>query len=200
MKKFRIVAILLVMCLASSCFVGSTFAKYSSSAWAEDTATIAKWTVKVNETNIATHSEELTIDLFKTAEIMDTLTQNETNDENVKDGTNNVAIIAPGTKGSFVIKIVNDSDVKANYNFALAETLANNDNLSSPIVYKVNGETIDIDDYIVTNVALDYSETDTYTIEWEWAFDGTHTDYGTKSAANPITITVKADVSITQVD
>ena len=46
MKKFRIVTVLLALCLITSSFVGGTFAKYVSEASGSDTAVVAKWSIK----------------------------------------------------------------------------------------------------------------------------------------------------------
>ena len=61
----RLVAVLAVTMMFTMCFVGGTFAKYTSSATGTDTATVAKWSFKVGETDIAT-TDTFTFDLFKT--------------------------------------------------------------------------------------------------------------------------------------
>ncbi len=47
MKKIRIASLLLVLVLATSCFVGTTFAKYTAKAGTEDSARVAEWGVSV---------------------------------------------------------------------------------------------------------------------------------------------------------
>ena len=69
MKKFRIVALLLVMCLASSCFVGGTFAKYSSTAEGSDSAVVARWSIDVDGTDIAVE-DTVAFDLFATVKAL----------------------------------------------------------------------------------------------------------------------------------
>ena len=51
MKKTRIVGLLLVFVLVTSCFVGGTFAKYASKATGSDTATVAKWSIFAGSSN-----------------------------------------------------------------------------------------------------------------------------------------------------
>jgi hypothetical protein len=43
MKKTRIMGLLLVLVLVTSCFAGGTFAKYTSVATGSDEANVAKW-------------------------------------------------------------------------------------------------------------------------------------------------------------
>ena len=50
----RLVAVLAVTMMFTMCFVGGTFAKYTSSATGDDSATVAKWSFKVGGTDIAT--------------------------------------------------------------------------------------------------------------------------------------------------
>lgn len=80
-KFMRAALLLLVLTLITSCFVGGTFAKYTTSANASDTARVAKWGFKPTTITMT--------DLFKTAY-----------DTTVKAGDNpQTDVIAPGTKG-----------------------------------------------------------------------------------------------------
>lgn len=80
-KFMRAALLLLVLTLITSCFVGGTFAKYTTSANGSDTARVAKWGFKPTTITMT--------DLFKTAY-----------DETVKAGDNPQSdVIAPGTKG-----------------------------------------------------------------------------------------------------
>lgn len=81
-------AFLLVSTMATSCFVGSTFAKYVSEGEGSDSARVAKWGVKV----------EVTGDGFKTIYGKDDI------NANVGDTvvfSNEEKVVAPGTKGTF---------------------------------------------------------------------------------------------------
>ena len=49
-KPMRISALLLTLVLVTSCFVGGTFAKYTTSGEGKDSARVAKWGVKVTAT------------------------------------------------------------------------------------------------------------------------------------------------------
>ena len=62
MKKnrlMRIAALLLVLTLATSCFVGGTFAKYTSTATGSDTATVAKWDIQLKAGTADVHGAPL---------------------------------------------------------------------------------------------------------------------------------------------
>lgn len=50
----RLVAVLAVTMMFTMCFVGGTFAKYTSSATGTDNANVAKWDIEVNNNNITT--------------------------------------------------------------------------------------------------------------------------------------------------
>lgn len=82
-------AFLLVSTMATSCFVGSTFAKYVSEGKGEDSARVAKWGVEV----------EVTGDGFKTEYGKD---DHESNVEgNTVISSTEEKVVAPGTKGTF---------------------------------------------------------------------------------------------------
>ena len=83
-------AFLLVSTMATSCFVGSTFAKYVSEGEGSDSARVAKWGVQV----------EVTGDGFKTE-----YDKNDSNSsvkgDTVISSSAEEKVVAPGTKGTF---------------------------------------------------------------------------------------------------
>ena len=81
-KLMRAALLLLVLTLITSCFVGGTFAKYTTSASGQDTARVAKWGFMPT-----------TITMDNLFDIVYDATENAT----VKSA---VDVIAPGTKGS----------------------------------------------------------------------------------------------------
>ena len=189
----RLVAVLAVTMMFTMCFVGGTFAKYTSSATGTDSATVAKWDIKVGGTNIATN-DTFTFDLFKT--IKDSNGTAEETDMSLVDGT----IIAPGTRGSFDIVIKNDSQVNATY--AIDYTVTNTNNI--PVKFSVDGTNWfdDINYLDVRSVAINMGATATVTVQWMWEFeriDGDTQDTTLGSAASA-TLTVSAAVSAIQVD
>ncbi len=52
-KMLRMASALLVLTLLTTCIIGGTFAKYTTSGTATDTARVAKWGVKVECTGNA---------------------------------------------------------------------------------------------------------------------------------------------------
>lgn len=187
----RLVAVLAVTMMFTMCFVGGTFAKYTSSATGTNSTTVAKWDIRVNGANITT-SDTFNFDLFNTV--------NDTKDGNTEWDMipNNGDIIAPGTRGSFDIVIKNDSEVNAKY--AINYTVTNNDNI--PVEFSTNGTawTTNINDLDVADVAIGLGTDTTVTVQWRWVFDGNDTTDTSLGSAATATLTVKAKVTATQVD
>lgn len=187
----RLVAVLAVTMMFTMCFVGGTFAKYTSSATGTDNANVAKWDIRVNGSEIAT-SDTFTFDLFQTITDSD-LTSAET-DIAPADGS----IIAPGTSGKFSIAIQNLSQVNATY--SIDYTVTNTGNI--PVEFSTNGTDwqTDINELDVTNVAIGLGTDTTVTVQWRWVFDGNDTTDTALGSAATATLTVAAAVTATQVD
>ena len=191
----RLVAALAVTMMFTMCFVGGTFAKYTSSGTGTDTATVAKWSFKVGETDIAT-TDTFTFDLFKTIKDSDGI-NNET-EMNPVDGS----IIAPGTQGSFDLVLTNASQVTAQY--AIDYTVTNNNDI--PVKFSVDGGTTwtnDLADVAAsdsTKLAAN-SGTTTIKVQWKWDFNGSDDSFDTAlGIGGNAVLTVKAEVTATQVD
>ena len=191
----RLVAVLAVTMMFTMCFVGGTFAKYTSSGTGTDTATVAKWSFKVGETDIAT-TDTFTFDLFKT--IKDSDGSNNETEMNPVDGS----IIAPGTQGSFDLVLTNASQVTAQY--AIDYTVTNNNDI--PVKFSVDGGTTwtnDLADVAAsdsTKLAAN-SGTTTIKVQWKWDFNGSDDSFDTAlGIGGNAVLTVKAEVTATQVD
>ena len=191
----RLVAVLAVVMMFTMCFVGGTFAKYTSSGTGTDTATVAKWSFKVGETDIAT-TDTFTFDLFKTIKDSDGI-NNET-EMNPVDGS----IIAPGTQGSFDLVLTNASQVTAQY--AIDYTVTNNNDI--PVKFSVDGGTTwtnDLADVAAsdsTKLAAN-SGTTTIKVQWKWDFNGSDDSFDTAlGIGGNAVLTVNAKVTATQVD
>ena len=196
----RLVAVLAVTMMFTMCFVGGTFAKYTSSATGTDSATVAKWDIRVNGANITT-SDTFTFDLFNTV--------NDTTDNNAETAMapNGGTIIAPGTTGKFTIKLQNLSEVNAEYSTEYTVT----SNVSSiPVQYSLDGDrwTTEISTLNRTNCTIGLGTEGEVTVYWKWDFstgaaaDAYDTLLGTMAAAGetvPV-IYVSAKVTATQVD
>lgn len=190
----RLVAVLAVLMMFTMCFVGGTFAKYTSSATGTDSARVAKWSFKVGETDIAT-ADIFTFDLFDT--IKDSNGTDNEADINSHDGE---TIIAPGTSGSFALVLKNESEVTAQY--AIDYTVTNEGSI--PVQFSVDGSNwsnnlTDVAASDATKLAAN-SGTTTITVQWKWAFDGDdNIDTALGIDGNDV-LTVSAKVTATQVD
>lgn len=95
MKKnmmLRMASALLVLTLLTTCIIGGTFAKYTTTGTATDTARVAKWGVKVSSTGNAFATEYDTTDTTISGIAKSVVTATGTG----ADGKN---LVAPGTSG-----------------------------------------------------------------------------------------------------
>ena len=200
-KVFHFGAVILMLAIVTCCFASSTFAKYTSEASGKATATVAKWSIKYNGTQIAADpAPTVTFNIFDT--IKDTENGNaETDVANQK--------VAPGTYGEFKIEdILNDSEVTANIGVKV-KTVANTKNI--PIkFYKDSARTQEIvitpgTTYLVEaqNVNAGSSLTGA-TIYWEWHFtnngDNNDTALGIAAQGTAPTYEITLEIVADQVD
>lgn len=194
----RIAGVMLGATLLMTCVLSGTLAKYTSSADGSAKATVAKWSIEVNDTEIAV-SPAATVDFKLFDTVKDT---NGTDDEtDVVSGK-----IAPGTSGSFDLKVENTSEVTATY--AIDFDVTNEKNI--PLEFSVDGTTwkmsIDDLDIAATNIAMNGNATKT--IQWRWAFEQTDitagdtadTALGIAAQGTAPEVTVSATITATQVD
>ena len=207
MKKSRIFSALLVLALLSTCVIGGTFAKYTSTATGTATATVAKWSFKVGTTEIANLTPQtITFNLFETINESDTTTA---------EGDVAAGKIAPGTGGQVAITVENTSEVTAKYKitFAIAENTA-----GIPLEFSADGGSTwkrfneDLSGLYYEKNPLASGATDSAcVIKWRWAFDGASdpasivtdaydTELGIAAQTSAPTITVSATVVAEQVD
>lgn len=202
MKKQRrnttmatVILLMLLVSIATTILLGRTFAKYTSSATGTDTVTVAKWSFKVGNKEIATtEAQTIDINLFSTIKDSD-LTSDE---EHVASGK-----IAPGTSGSFDLTVENSSEVAAKYAISLEIT----EGASLPIKYAVKTDGTQpaesewkdtIDSVSETEIAV--GKTGDAKVYWKWTFDGDDTAIGIAARESATKVTVKATVTATQVD
>jgi len=200
-KLMRAATLLMVLTLMTSCFVGSTFAKYTSTATGNDTATVAKWSIEVNDAQIAladTQNDAVTFNLFDTINEEDTTSE----EDDVKD-----TLIAPGTGGQFNLKVENLSEVTADYEI----TLAHENTSNIPLEYKLadGSWSSDIDSLIINGDELAMENgTATKTVYWRWQYndvaglkdDSTDTKLGIAAQTAAPTVKVTATIKVWQVD
>ena len=194
-KTVKFMALVLFVTILAIILVSGTYAKYTTSATGSDTATVAKWSIKLGDEDIAKSTEKtFTIDLFST------ITNTDGSEEkNVKktDGT----LIAPGTMGSFTLaSLKNESEVNAKY--SVTYTLLNESGVPLEFTTNKDDESSWKSDFTAVNVSNEALATDatatTATVYWRWAFtkdtarDTSDTTLGTTTPT--VTLTAKIDV------
>lgn len=194
-KTVKFMALVLFVTILAIILVSGTYAKYTTSATGSDTATVAKWSIKLGDEDIAKSTEKtFTIDLFST------ITNTDGSEEkNVKktDGS----LIAPGTMGSFtLLSLKNESEVNAKY--SVTYTLANESGVPLEFTTNKDDESSWKSDFTAVNVSNEALATDTTattaTVYWRWAFtkdtarDTSDTTLGTTTPT--VTLTAKIDV------
>lgn len=194
-KTVKFMALVLFVTILAIILVSGTYAKYTTSATGSDTATVAKWSIKLGDEDIAKSTEKtFTIDLFST------ITNTDGSEEkNVKktDGT----LIAPGTMGSFtLLSLKNESEVNAKY--SVTYTLSNESGVPLEFTTNKDDESSWKSDFTAVNVSNEALATDatatTATVYWRWAFtkdtarDTSDTTLGTTTPT--VTLTAKIDV------
>ena len=210
-KIMRLASGLLVVAMMTTCAISGTFAKYISTTNGNDTATVAKWSFEVNDTEIAVTGDAKTVDFKLFDTINDTIndTGNTADETDVKDEK-----IAPGTSGSFALKLENLSEVNAKYTITLNESNASD----IPLQYSLDGTTwVDsIANLTMTGlteqaIAME-NGTATHTVYWRWVYEGTTTGahasqtdttdvaLGVTAQNTAPTVTISASVSAWQVD
>lgn len=195
-KLAKLTVLVLLVTLAALILVSSTYAKYTTKVAGSDSATVAKWAINA-ENNVT--------DLFKASYT------------NVKAGTADKAIIAPGTEGEYKFKIAGSVETAYTLKVTAEGTDGINTEDYSPIVYtfQKNSEAAqtctsfndllakinDIDNG-TKHEAGDLTSS-TYTIGWKWAFEGDDakdTALGASVAAGEKTVSLSVDITATQVD
>lgn len=215
-KIFRLSAILLVLTLLSTCVISGTFAKYTTSATADDNARVAKWGVTVEATGDNAFATEYTTG----------------SDTNVKSSTTD-NVIAPGTTGNLCSLTIGGTPEVAVEILANAELTLDNWKIGSaeycpleftvtvggaPTTYKIDGAAIKtvsdlkaaVENAIetaigATRVAPNTPLTRSVSVTWAWDFDGNDDVKDTalgKAAAdgNAPTISILVSATVTQID
>ena len=147
MRKRVLILAMIMLIVVGSYFVAGTYAKYTSNVSGESTASIAGWKWTINDKDL----KKDIIDANETKYVLDLFTTVKDSDGNNEDDVapNN---IAPGTKGSFDIKIKNESQVNAVYSYKLSV----DNNLGANLVWSTDGQNYvnDISQLNVNNTRL----------------------------------------------
>lgn len=214
MKKLSVLTVLVMLVTISAYSVSGTYAKYTSSFEATDSARVAKWAFVVDKKEGET--QDFTFDLFSTVKDEDGTEEND-----VKKGTDE-NIIAPGTSGSFDIALTNNSEVTAKADIYFEKTA---DSANVPLDYRITYTAADgtetttewSSDVTKLNIVdamsnINMNGNATVKVEWKWAFErGTVTDpkvatteseadTALGSAADAQNIAIKATVVASQVN
>ena len=205
----RFAILILALTMITLMIVSGTFAKYTSSATGSDTATVAKWSIKVGSgdgVEIAGSSSTVSFDLFSTIKDEDGGSEADVAGKASNIAVGNTAatakIIAPGTSGSFDIIVKNESEVNATYSIAFESN-----NTSIPIEFSTDGTTwkSTLSEANVTNATINMnSAAQTKTVYWRWAYDVSaardtaDTNLGVAAQTSPASVTLSATITATQ--
>ncbi|MBQ2736238.1 MAG: hypothetical protein IJP20_02270 [Clostridia bacterium] len=198
MKKntmMRVASALLVAVLLTTCAISGTFAKYVTSATATATATVAKWDIKLDGTDITTGTPNVDFNLAETWTDYDGSAEVDVDDK----------LLAPGTAGSFDFVITNSSEVNAKYSITLAETITGLPGTVAeadfPVEYSTDNAhwSNDIANAVASGTLAMNGGNATVTVYWRWAFNGNDTIDTALGVATP-TVTITATINVEQVD
>ncbi len=211
-KLMRAALLLLVLTLITSCFVGGTFAKYTTSANGTDSARVAKWGVTVTA-NGGTFANTYATD---TGNVVGAIANSVVSADKV---------IAPGTKGNMVgMTITGTPEVAVSVNYAANFKVKDwtvDDKFYCPLQIKVGKTMIDgvkfndaaafenaVNNEISTynkNYAagtdLSTASVTTPSVSWEWPFsedDIKDTKLGNLKTAPTVELTITT--TVTQID
>lgn len=197
--KMTIVAVLVALVAVTTYSVGGTYAKYTDTfTGTSDSARVALWDIDLKDeegNSVKQADKSFTFKLFDT--ILDNNLGAEETD--VAEG-----LIAPGTSGKVNVKLVNNSEVNAEY------TVTFNANIPAnlPIEFSTNGtDWAAAPTNTTTPVRVDSAKVlntnageDDIQLFWRWAFNGDDdldTSFGVKGTD---TVTVTATIVVNQVD
>ena len=218
MKKniaMRIAAFLFILTMISTCAFATTFAKYTTSGTATDSARVAKFGVEVSTIDAATNA------LFK---------KEYTDANNGLTVKADADVVAPGTEGSFGgFTITGTPEVSVKVTYSAELTLAEWEVAGAeycPIVIKVGTEAYYVGKDGIGDVATLITKVqeaialksanyevgqqiqDTLNVSWSWAFEGNDdakdTALGNAAADNVTdndpTISLEITCTVTQID
>lgn len=158
-KRFnfgRLGALTLALTLITTCLMGGTLAKYTTTVTGTGSADVAKWSFKVNKSNTE----------FQEIKLSDTV-----NYTNVKEKT-----IAPGTAGSFKLELDGfGSDVGIDYTVVIKN--GSDEKLPEALEFKINdgqnNHQYELTKEHIGSIAYSPTESDmkkTLTVSWVWPY------------------------------
>ena len=225
----RSAGLLLVLVLVTSCFVGSTFAKYTVGGTGKDTARVAKFGVTITAEGAMFAEEYATDDKAATTITNSVVSTTDVNGQRDK-------VVAPGTKGNMSSITLNGKPevaVRVEYKvntFELTGWQTGDDDATTeycPLVFTVSDKTYKIGDTGIdtvdkleaavknaiegcsqsyeANTDLSTADVKVPSVGWEWAFEGNDDAKDTKlgdraAAGNAATVTLEIATTVTQID
>lgn len=148
-----------VLCLVTTCLLGGTLAKYTSTVNGSATVTAANWSFKAGSTDVGT--DAFSVDLNNTL-------------------TTNIAAgkIAPGASGEFAIKLdAQSSDVGVDYSIVFSE--ATDNTLPSALKFTIESAQVELETPVTGKIPYDTNSanmTKTITVKWEWPYNADGSD------------------------
>ena len=225
-RAMRVAAMLLVLVMMTSCFVGGTFAKYTTSTTGTDSARVAYWGFKEEGT--------VTLDMFDG-------NYKNTADETTVNSATTDNVIAPGTEKEAEFGFAytaNDTIAAPEVDYSITVTatgkiddaIKNNPNIKWYLDGKLataEGETTGSWDALLTaiealgqttveagNLPTNFSQDQTHKVKWVWEFetadnadtdademaaqDKIDTEMGNKTTLDEVEITIT--ITATQID
>lgn len=200
LRQIRTLAIIVLILILALAAIAGAYAKYTNELPGSDKARVAHW--KINTNNSVG-------DLFAASY------------DNVTAGSDQQAVIAPGTSGSYSFDITGNVETAYTLKITATGTDEINDKIVkgySPIKYSFSDGTTTSDnltfDQLLAKInAIDTGATKhdpgavnsgTYTIGWKWAFDGqsdeNDTTIGNAVSEGDKTVSLNVNIVTTQVD
>ena len=191
----RISSILLILTMMSLCMVSGTFAKYTVTKDGNDTATVAKFAVKLGEKEL-TKAEKINVNLFGNTYLGGKV-------KGKSEGETEKKVVAPGTSGYLPITITNSGEVEVTAKLSFSETKTG----EIPIKYAItNSESItgsedwkttisDLNGSAVQSLKVGESGTPKY-LHWKWDTenDTKDTELGTAETLAQVKVTITCTV------
>lgn len=198
-RMLRMASALLVLTLLTTCIIGGTFAKYTTSGAATDTARVAKWGVEVKCTGNAFATEYDT----DNTNVKGTIAKSVVTAAGT--GADGKKLVAPGTSGKLFESSITGTPevavkVETSVEFTLNGWTINGSEEYCPIVISINGieykmgDTESQDNHVYTSISdfesavknalkkydatfgpntnLETAYNNKYDVEWYWAFEG----------------------------
>ena len=198
-RKYLGLLILLLLTVVTSYAASSTYAKYTSQVSGSDSARVAKWAWKINNTDVNLGTATFTMNsLFDNSELYDTNASGNCDTAKENDVTSTDTVVAPGTCGKFAITIQNASEVAATYAYTLSATT------TLPLEYSLDNSTwtSNISSLNPNGTLQPGATSSAVTVYWRWAYERSSKDSEDTNLgiAGTATASVTANITLTQVN